>query len=138
MSKAGRHLVIIAGEASGDTHGFALMRSLHEQHPAIRFTGKGGPKMTVMARSSGGTMDNWIAEAGVLGLWDVLRHYGYFKKKFASLLDELSCDPPEAVILVDYPGFNVRLAKAIRKKKIPIRCSKSMEAMEFTMYFPTP
>jgi lipid-A-disaccharide synthase len=121
MSKAGRHLVIIAGEASGDTHGFALMRSLHEQHPAIRFTGKGGPKMTVMARSSGGTMDNWIAEAGVLGLWDVLRHYGYFKKKFASLLVELATNPPEAVILVDYPGFNVRLAKAIRKRKIPTR-----------------
>ena len=121
MSAAVRHLAIIAGEASGDTHGAALMRSLRKQDPTIRFTGKGGPKMTAEALSSGGTMDNWIAEAGVLGLWDVLRHYGYFKKKFASLLDELTTNPPEAVILVDYPGFNVRLAKAIRKKKIPTR-----------------
>jgi len=51
----------------------------------------------------------------------VLRHYGYFKRKFEALLDELAASPPEAVILVDYPGFNVRLAKAIRKRKIPTR-----------------
>ena len=121
MTQEGRHLAIVAGEASGDMHGAALMHSLRERDPAIRFTGKGGPKMGSEAVASGGTMDNWISEAGVLGLWDVLRHYGYFKKKFASLLDELSCAPPEAVILVDYPGFNVRLAKAIRKKKIPTR-----------------
>jgi len=116
-----RHLAIVAGEASGDTHGSALMRSLRGEDPGIRFTGKGGPKMAAVAAESGGTLDNWIAEAGVLGLWDVLRHYGYFKRKFGALLDELAADPPEAVILVDYPGFNVRLAKAIRKRKIPTR-----------------
>jgi lipid-A-disaccharide synthase len=116
-----RHLAMVAGEASGDTHGSALMRSLRGQDPGIRFTGKGGPKMAAVATQSGGTLDNWIAEAGVLGLWDVLRHYGYFKRKFESLLDELAASPPEALILVDYPGFNVRLAKAIRKRKIPTR-----------------
>ena len=116
-----RHLAIVAGEASGDTHGAALMRSLRGEDPGIRFTGKGGPKMAAVAAEFGGTLDNWIAEAGVLGLWDVLRHYGYFKRKFEALLDELVTDPPEAVILVDYPGFNVRLAKAIRKRKIPTR-----------------
>lgn len=116
-----RHLAIVAGEASGDTHGSALMRALHEADPSIRFSGKGGPKMAHLASESGGAMDDWIAEAGVLGLWDVLRHYGYFKRKFASLLDELAADPPEALILVDYPGFNVRLAKAIRKRGIPTR-----------------
>jgi lipid-A-disaccharide synthase len=116
-----RHLAIVAGEASGDTHGAALMRSLRGEDPGIRFTGKGGPKMATVAAESGGTLDNWIAEAGVLGLWDVLRHYGYFKRKFEALLEELAANPPEAVILVDYPGFNVRLAKAIRKRKIPTR-----------------
>jgi lipid-A-disaccharide synthase len=115
------HLAIVAGEASGDTHGASLMGSLRELVPTILFTGKGGPKMALEAASSGGNLDNWIAEAGVLGLWDVLRHYGYFKQKFAALLDELAANPPEAVILVDYPGFNVRLAKAIRKRRIPTR-----------------
>jgi lipid-A-disaccharide synthase len=116
-----RHLAIVAGEASGDTHGAALMRSLLGEDAGIRFTGKGGPKMASVATQSCGTLDNWIAEAGVLGLWDVLRHYGYFKRKFEALLEELAADPPEAVILVDYPGFNVRLAKAIRKREIPTR-----------------
>lgn len=121
MTTAPRHLAIVAGEASGDTHGAALMRSLRVLSPGIRFTGKGGPKMASQASASGGTLDNWIAEAGVLGLWDVLRHYGYFKRKFEALLTELATHPPDAVVLVDYPGFNLRLAKAIRKRKIPTR-----------------
>ena len=121
MSSPARHLAIVAGEASGDTHGAALMRSLRERDHLIHFTGKGGPKMASEASASGGSLDNWIAEAGVLGLWDVLRHYGYFKRKFAALLDDLTADPPEAVILVDYPGFNLRLAKTIRKRQIPTR-----------------
>jgi len=121
MAAPTRHLAIVAGEASGDTHGAALMRALREQDPGIRFSGKGGPKMTSVAAGSGGVLDDWIAEAGVLGLWDVLRHYGYFKRKFDALLDQLAGDPPEALILVDYPGFNLRLAKAIRKRRIPTR-----------------
>jgi lipid-A-disaccharide synthase len=75
--------------------------------------------MEAEALASGGKLDNWVAEAGVLGLWDVLKHYGYFKKKFDALLDELAADPPAAVILIDYPGFNLRLAKALRKRRIP-------------------
>ena len=112
------HLAIIAGEASGDSHGAALMNSLRKMVPGVRFSGKGGPKMSAEASESGGALDNWIAEAGVLGLWDVLRHYGYFRRKFDSLLSELSANPPEALILVDYPGFNLRLAKAVRKRRI--------------------
>lgn len=115
------HLAIVAGETSGDTHGAALMRSLRQIEPHLRFSGKGGPKMADEAATTGASLDNWIAEAGVLGLWDVLRHYGYFKQKFDALLDALAADPPEALILVDYPGFNLRLAKAVRKRRIPTR-----------------
>jgi lipid-A-disaccharide synthase len=121
MTTAPRHLAIVAGEASGDTHGAALMRSLRVLSPEIRFTGKGGPKMAREAAVCDGTLDTWIAEAGVLGLWDVLRRYGYFKRKFGALLDDLAAHPPDAVILVDYPGFNLRLAKAIRRRRIPTR-----------------
>lgn len=77
--------------------------------------------MAAEATASGGSLDNWIAEAGVLGLWDVLKHYGYFKKKFEALLEEFAGNPPEALILIDYPGFNLRLAKAVRKRRIPTR-----------------
>ena len=120
MTERSLHLAIVAGETSGDTHGAALMRSLRAERPDIRFTGKGGPAMAAVT-DSGGRLDNWIAEAGVLGLWDVLRHYGYFKKKFDLFLKELAADPPDALILVDYPGFNLRLAKAVRKRGIPTR-----------------
>jgi len=122
VSEQVRHLAIVAGEASGDSHGAALMNSLRKADPTIRFSGKGGPKMEVLATASGSdSFDNWIAEAGVLGLWDVLRHYGYFKKKFDAFLAELAAKPPKALILVDYPGFNLRLAKAVRKRNIPTR-----------------
>jgi len=77
--------------------------------------------MEAEAMASGGQLENWIAEAGVLGLWDVLRHYGYFRRKFDALVEELAAHPPEALILVDYPGFNLRLAKAVRNRGIPTR-----------------
>jgi lipid-A-disaccharide synthase len=61
-----------------------------------------------------GPFDNWTARAAVLGLWDVLRHYGYFRKKFRGMLAAIAREKPAAVVLVDYPGFNLRLAKALR------------------------
>ncbi|MFI0348293.1 MAG: lipid-A-disaccharide synthase [Chthoniobacterales bacterium] len=114
-------IAIVAGEASGDTHGAALMQSLSAQNPAIVFSGAGGPKMEAHAHASGGTIDNWIAEAAVLGLWEVLKKYGYFRTKFSALLKQLTETTPDAIILVDYPGFNLRLAKAIRRRKLPIK-----------------
>ena len=63
--------------------------------------------------------DNWIAEAGVLGLWDVLKHYGYFRRKFHRMLDQIEETKPDAIVLVDYPGFNLRLAKALRARGFP-------------------
>lgn len=68
-----------------------------------------------MQELAGQPFDNWTARAAVLGLWDVLRHYGYFKSKFRKMLLHIKAARPAAVILVDYPGFNLRLAKALRK-----------------------
>jgi lipid-A-disaccharide synthase len=116
-----RHLALVAGEASGDAHGAALMRALRDLDPSLRFTGKGGPRMAALAAESGGGMDCWTAEAGVLGLWDVLRRYGYFRSKFRSLAGELAADPPDALILIDYPGFNLRLAAELRRRRLPSR-----------------
>jgi len=62
-----------------------------------------------------GPFDNWTAQAAVLGLWDVLKHYGYFRAKFHRMLADIASERPDAVVLVDYPGFNLRLAKALRK-----------------------
>ena len=88
------------------------MHTLRELRPGIRFCGAGGPQMQKLA---GEPFDNWTAKAAVVGLWDVLWRYGYFRKKFHRMLAGIKETNPSAVVLVDYPGFNLRLAKALRK-----------------------
>ena len=109
-------LWFVAGEASGDARAAEVMNVLHTLAPKLRFHGAGGPKMRALATEP---FDDWIAEAGVLGLWDVLKHYGYFRKKFHRMLDQIEETKPDAVVLVDYPGFNLRLAKALRARGFP-------------------
>ena len=105
-------LWFVAGETSGDARAAEVMRALREKRPGIVFLGAGGPRMQELA---GRPFDNWTAQAAVVGLWDVLRHYGYFKTKFQGMLADIKETRPSAVVLVDYPGFNLRLAKALRK-----------------------
>lgn len=106
-----RRIWIVAGETSGDARSAELMRAVHALDPDVAFIGAGGPRMQALAAEP---FDNWIAEAGVLGLWDVLRNYGYFRAKFTRMLADIARLQPDAVLLVDYPGFNLRLAKALR------------------------
>jgi lipid-A-disaccharide synthase len=86
------------------------MRGLRALAPELKFFGAGGPEMAALAEK--GFLD-WADEA-VVGLWDVLRKYGYFKAQFRRLLAELARLKPDALILIDYPGFNLRFAKAVR------------------------
>lgn len=104
-------LWFVAGEASGDARAAEVMTVLLTLDPKLRFLGAGGPRMRALATEP---FDDWIAEAGVLGLWDVLKHYGYFRNKFHRMLDQIEQTKPDAIVLVDYPGFNLRLAKALR------------------------
>jgi lipid-A-disaccharide synthase len=103
----------VAGEVSADNHGAALMRSLRALDPELKFIGRGGPKMQQVA---GAQFKNWIGDAAVLGLWEVLRKYGYFRKQFRQTLTEIQESKPEALVLIDYPGFNLRLARALRRQ----------------------
>ena len=106
-------IYFVAGEVSADNHGAALMRSLRELDPGLKFIGRGGPQMQQVA---GAQFKNWIGEAAVLGLWEVLRKYGYFRKQFHQTLGEISVSKPDAVVLIDYPGINLRLARALRQQ----------------------
>src|SRR5215469_4637843 len=106
-------LYFVAGEVSADNHGAALMRSLRELNSELRFLGRGGPQMK---KTAGEQFKNWIAQAAVLGLWEVLRKYGYFRQQFHETLQEIRRSKPDAVILIDYPGFNLRLAHALRRQ----------------------
>ena len=103
-------IYFVAGEASADNHGAALMRALRSADVDLRFIGRGGPQMKAVA---GAGFQNWIDKSGVLGLWEVIKHYGYFRKQFHEALREIETSKPNAVVLIDYPGFNLRLARAL-------------------------
>jgi lipid-A-disaccharide synthase len=106
-------IYFVAGEVSADNHGAALMRSLRVLDADLKFIGRGGPQMQQVA---GDQFKNWIGEAAVLGLWEVLRKYGYFREQFSQTLNEIQVSKPDAVVLIDYPGFNLRLARALRRQ----------------------
>jgi lipid-A-disaccharide synthase len=113
-----KRIWIVAGETSGDARAAELMRAVLDVDSSVEFLGAGGPKMQPLTAAP---FDNWIAEAGVLGLWDVLKHYGYFRAKFHRMLDDIARVKPVAVLLVDYPGFNLRLARALRRRMPGLR-----------------
>jgi lipid-A-disaccharide synthase len=106
-------IYFVAGEVSADNHGAALMRSLRELDPGLTFIGRGGPQMQEIA---GNQFKNWLGDAAVLGLWEVLRKYGYFREQFRETMKEILESKPDAVVLIDYPGFNLRLARALLKQ----------------------
>ena len=55
----------------------------------------------------------------MVGLWEVVKHYGYFREEFRKTVNEISAHAqPEAVVLIDYPGFNLRLARALRERSL--------------------
>ena len=103
-------IYFVAGEASADNHGAALMRALRNADVDLRFIGRGGPQMKAVA---GASFQDWIEKSGVLGLWEVIKHYGYFRKQFHETLREIDSSKPTAVVLIDYPGFNLRLARTL-------------------------
>ena len=103
---------ILAGEASGDLHGRELMRALKGIDPSLSLRGVGGPRM----RREGLLVDLPMEEFQVMGFSAVLKQLPRLWKHFFYLRDLIIEAKPSAVILIDYPGFNLRLARALRQK----------------------
>jgi lipid-A-disaccharide synthase len=104
-------LWFVAGEESGDARAVEVMQAIKAQHPSVIFGGAGGNAMQKLCEQQ---FDNWVQHAAVTGLWDVLKNYGYFRQKFRAMLAAIREKKPDAVVLVDYPGFNLRLARRLR------------------------
>ncbi len=117
MTQYHKNIVIVAGEASGDLHASDLVRHLKILNPDISFSGLGGPKM----KGSGVELYEDLTQIAVVGFIEVLKHYQEFKRIFNLVLKKIQETHADAVILVDYPGFNLRLAKAIKEAKIPTK-----------------
>lgn len=108
-----RKVYVVAGELSGDVHGEELMAALQKRWPQVEFRGWGGAAM----RGCGGEgVRDWVADAAVMGIVEVLKHYSWFKKKFDQTIAEVVAWQPDVLLLIDYPGFNLRLAKALKAR----------------------
>ena len=108
-----KRIYVVAGEMSGDAHAAGLLRELKTMCPNLEIHGVGGPQMKDV---SGGTVKDWVEDAAVMGVIEVLKRYGWFKQRFAEMLLEIKRLKPDALLLVDYPGFNLRFSEAVRRE----------------------
>lgn len=108
--------MIVAGEASGDIYGADLAREAFKIDPDIHFFGIGGARM----REAGVETLVDSADMAVVGLVEVLKHFNVISDAFLKLKKILLDDRPNLLILIDYPGFNLRLAKIARKAGVRV------------------
>jgi lipid-A-disaccharide synthase len=108
--------LISAGEASGDTYGAQLIEALRGLAPDSRFFGMGGEKM----RASGAELLVHAHEVAVVGLVEVLTHLPGIRRRFKHLVAEAARRKPDAAILIDFPDFNLRLARELHRLGIPV------------------
>lgn len=109
---SGKKIFLFAGEQSGDIHGEKLVAALKRSHPNGRIFGVGGPKM----RHAGLEPVMKMESFEVMGFIDVFFALPKLMRAFFFLKKTLLDNPPDIVIFIDYPGFNLAMAKALRKK----------------------
>jgi lipid-A-disaccharide synthase len=111
-----RSILIVAGEASGDNVGGLLAAELKIQRPDLELFGLGGDQMDI----SGVDIIYHANQLSFLGFWEVIKHLPFIKRVEGDLLMEIERRKPSLAILIDYPGFNLRLARKLKERKIPI------------------
>jgi len=109
-------LAVVAGEASGDLHASEVIRELKQLDPSLETFGIGGDLLA----KQGTKILHHAREMGIVGLFNVLRHLGMFKRIFRELMDRIAAERPDAVLLVDYPDFNLRVARKVKELGIPV------------------
>lgn len=108
--------LLSAGEASGDTYGAQLIEALRQFAPGSTFFGMGGEKM----RASGADLLVHANEVAVVGLVEVLTRLPGIRRRFKHLVAEAARRKPDAAILIDFPDFNLRLARELHRLGIPV------------------
>ena len=106
-----KRVMIIAGEASGDIHAAKLVREVKEKNSDISFYGIGGKNMVEAGVDA--LVDS--AELAVVGLFEVLAHWNTISDALKKMQHLLRTDPPDLLVLTDYPDFNLRLAKTAKE-----------------------
>ena len=106
----------MAGEVSGDMHAAKLIREVNALDARVEWWGIGGDEMA----GEGVELLSHVRDMAVLGISEVLMRYRFFKRVFNELVQATQERKPDLILLVDYPGFNLRFAEKIRS--LNIRC----------------
>lgn len=106
---------LIAGEASGDLHGANLMRALAEIDPQAQFRFWGGDRMEAV----GGKLIKHYRDLAFMGFWEVVTNLRTILRNIDLCKGDITAYQPDALIFIDYPGFNMRIAKWAKQQEIP-------------------
>ncbi len=116
MNNQNLRFFLVAGEESGDIHGARLISALKEKSPNASFIGHGGNKM----KTAGMEILEHVDDLAMMGFTEVLKHLPYMINVMGKTLKKTQEIKPHRLILIDYPGFNLRLAKNIHPLGLPI------------------
>lgn len=109
-------IFLSAGESSGDIHGSHLVRALRAMDPAVECEGLGGRLM----EQAGMALRYDLAGRAIMGFTEVVKSFGFIRKLFYETLERLREAPPDVLVAIDYPGFNLRLAAKAKGMGIPV------------------
>jgi lipid-A-disaccharide synthase len=109
-------IFLSAGEPSGDLHGAAVASALRARWPDVRLRGLGGPRMA----AAGVELMAHVDDLAVMGFVEVAAHLPFFLDLMRRVKHSLAADPPDLVLPIDYPGFNLRLARFAKSRNIPV------------------
>ena len=116
MSQEEGNILIVAGEASSSLYALRFLQSLKKTHPNIKCFGVGSREMEKEGFDCIGRSE----DMAVVGLQEVLAHYSDIKKVFNELIEQARKRKPKVILLLDYPDFNLRLAKKLKPLGIPV------------------
>ncbi|MBW1921513.1 MAG: lipid-A-disaccharide synthase, partial [Deltaproteobacteria bacterium] len=111
-----RYVVIVAGEASADLHGSNLVKAIKKLNPSVNFIGIGGRKM----EDAGVKILVPSSDMAVVGLTEVFPRLVMIFKAYLKLRSMLKKVRPHLLILIDYPDFNISLARSAKRLNIPV------------------
>jgi lipid-A-disaccharide synthase len=120
-------LLIVAGEASGDEHGSLLLGELLEKKPDLSVSALGGGGL----KEKGAALLFNLVDHSVVGIFEVLKNYGFFKNLFHQTLEWIEEKKPKVILLIDYPGFNLRLAKALKEKGLSSQGGGEIKVLQY-------
>jgi lipid-A-disaccharide synthase len=111
-----KKIFISAGELSGDIHGGNLIAAIKKADPEVAVSAIGGDNMS----RAGASLLYHIRETSFMGLTEVVKHFPFIRRLWKDTLRHIDQIRPDLVVVIDYPGFNLRLAKAVSKRNIPV------------------